>query len=66
MVLNIQPEGKILKPLILRNSFTLKIRQFVTAVRNPYELAASLTAGVISQLNRCLEAIEGRIIPNVI
>lgn len=65
-VLKIDPGSKILKPLTLGNSSNLRVGQPVIAVGNPFGLAASLTTGVISQLNRVLMAPGGRLIPRVI
>ena len=65
-VLKIDPGNKTLKPLVLGNSSNLRVGQPVIAVGNPFGLAASLTTGVISQLNRLLMAPGGRLIPKVI
>lgn len=65
-VLKIDPGDKALRPLILGNSSNLRVGQPVLAIGNPFGFAASLTSGVISQLNRYLVAPGGRLIPNVI
>ena len=65
-VLKIDPGNKTLHPLILANSSSLRVGEPVIAVGNPFGLAASLTTGVISQLNRLLTAPGGRPIPGVI
>ncbi len=65
-VLKINPRDKILHPLDLGNSSNLRVGQPVIAIGNPYGFAASLTSGVISQLDRYLIAPGGRLIPNVI
>jgi len=65
-VLKIDPGNKTLQPLILGNSSNLRVGQPVIAIGNPYGFAASLTSGVISQLNRYLYSPGGRLIPNVI
>ena len=65
-VLKIDPGNKTLHPLILGNSSNLRVGQPVLAIGNPYGFAASLTSGVISQLNRYLYSPGGRLIPNVI
>jgi len=69
-VLKIDAKNKTLHPLILGNSSLLKVGQPVVAIGNPYGFEVSLTAGVISQLNRLLKirTSEGswRYIPNVI
>ncbi|MCX8187194.1 MAG: trypsin-like peptidase domain-containing protein [Nitrososphaeria archaeon] len=65
-VLKINPGNKTLRPLVFGNSSNLRVGQPVIAVGNPFGLAASLTTGVISQLNRVLTAPGGRLIPRVI
>jgi len=69
-VLKIDAKDKPLHPLVLGNSSLLKVGQPVVAIGNPYGFEVSLTAGVISQLNRLLKikTSEGswRYIPNVI
>ena len=65
-VLKINPGNKIIYPLSLGNSSNLRVGQPVVAIGNPYGFAASLTSGVISQLNRYLVAPGGRLIPDVI
>jgi len=65
-VIEINPSGRILKPLHLGNSSELKVGQPVIAVGSPFGLSGSLTTGVISQLGRVLRAPGGRLIPNVI
>ena len=65
-VLKIDPGNKTLRPLVLGNSSNLRVGQPVIAVGNPFGLAASLTTGVISQLDRLLMTPGGRLIPRVI
>jgi S1-C subfamily serine protease len=65
-VLKIEPGGKILHPLSFSDSSKLRVGQPVIAVGNPFGLTATLTTGVISQLNRLLESPGGRGIPGVI
>jgi len=65
-VLKIEPGDKTLRPLTLGNSSDLRVGQPVIAIGNPYGFEASLTSGVISQLNRLLGSPGGRLIPNVI
>mgnify|MGYP001772703222 FL=1 len=65
-LLKIDPGEKILHPLTFGNSSELRVGQPVIAVGNPFGLTATLTTGVISQLNRLLESPGGRGIPGVI
>ena len=65
-LLKIDPGEKILIPLSFGNSSELRVGQPVIAVGNPFGLTATLTTGVISQLNRLLESPGGRGIPGVI
>ncbi len=65
-VLKVEAGEKILYPLVFSDSSKLKVGQPVIAVGNPFGLTATLTTGVISQLNRLLESPGGRGIPGVI
>lgn len=65
-VLKIEPGKKILHALTFSDSSKLRVGQPVIAVGNPFGLTATLTTGVISQLNRLLESPAGRGIPGVI
>jgi len=65
-VLKIEPGEKTLNPLAFSDSSKLRVGQPVIAIGNPFGLTATLTAGVISQLNRLLESPGGRGIPGVI
>jgi len=65
-VLRIQaPAGK-LTPLTVGRSRNLVVGQKVLAIGNPFGLDLTLTTGVVSALNRELQAEEGRTIRDVI
>jgi putative serine protease PepD len=55
-----------LKPAVLGNSDTLKPGQRAIAIGNPYRLENTVTVGVISALDRTLEAKNGFVIRGII
>jgi S1-C subfamily serine protease len=67
-VLSIQVSAESLFPLQLGDSSTLKVGQKALAIGNPFGLERTLTAGIVSSLNRTLEskARPGRLINSVI
>jgi S1-C subfamily serine protease len=65
----LRAEGRDLTPSTLGDSEDLRVGQLVVAIGNPYGLAGSVTAGVVSGLGRSLPTrsrAAGRIVENVI
>jgi S1-C subfamily serine protease len=59
--------GELLKPAALGDSSQVKVGQPVVAIGNPFELEATMTAGIISGLNRTLpSSANGRPIRGLI
>ncbi len=56
----------VLKPAVLGDSDALRPGQMAIAIGNPYRLENTITVGVISALNRTLEAKNGFIIKGII
>ncbi len=65
-VLRIITPGQNLKPLPVGNSSKLKVGQSVFAIGNPFGLDQSLTTGIISALGREINALNNRVIKDVI
>jgi putative serine protease PepD len=65
-VLRIRPDGLTLHPLTLGDSSTAQVGDPVYAIGNPFDLQRTLTTGVISALQRQIQAPNGFTINNVL
>jgi S1-C subfamily serine protease len=65
-VLKIEVPAEKLWPLTMGDSSGLKVGQKVLALGNPFGLERTLTTGVISSLERSIEASNGRTIKGII
>jgi S1-C subfamily serine protease len=65
-LLKIDPDGLNLKPLQLGSSKTAQVGDPVIAIGNPFGLDRTLTTGVVSALQRQIQAPNGFAIDNVI
>ena len=65
-VLKVDPEGLDLKPLALGSSRQVQVGDPVVAIGNPFGLDRTLTTGVVSALQREINAQNGFKITNVI
>jgi putative serine protease PepD len=58
-LIKIEPAGLGLKPLTLASSKSAQVGDAVYAIGNPYGLDETLTRGIVSALNRSIEAPNG-------
>jgi S1-C subfamily serine protease len=65
-VLRIPTEGLTVHPLKLGNSSAVQVGEPVLAIGNPFDLERTLTTGVISALQRQIQAPNGFTITNVL
>jgi S1-C subfamily serine protease len=65
-VLRIRPDGLTLHPLTLGDSSGAQVGDPVYAIGNPFDLERTLTTGVISALQRQIQAPNGFTIDNVL
>lgn len=65
-VLQIDVPGNRLRPITIGTSGDLQVGQKVFAIGNPFGLDQTITSGIISALNREINAVTGRIIRGVI
>ncbi len=65
-VLQVKASSRALTPLPLGNSDTVKVGDSVVAIGNPFGLDRTVTAGIVSALQRPIEAPNGFTIDHVI
>jgi S1-C subfamily serine protease len=65
-VLRIHPDGLTLHPLVLGDSGAAQVGDPVYAIGNPFDLERTLTTGVVSALQRQIQAPNGFTIDNVL
>ena len=65
-LLKVNPDGLRLVPLVLGNSDTVQVGDPTAAIGNPFGLPRSLTTGVVSALQREIQAPNSFAIDNVI
>jgi S1-C subfamily serine protease len=65
-LLKVNPDGLTLVPLILGDSSTVQVGDPTVAIGNPFGLARTLTTGVVSALQRSIQAPNNFAIDNVI
>ena len=65
-VIKVDPEVTILHPVVLGSSSDLTVGEPVAAMGNPFGLSDTLTAGIVSSVERTLEAAENYVIIDII
>lgn len=65
-VIKVNPKVTTLYPVALGNSSNLKVGEQLAAMGNPFGLSDTITAGIVSALERTLEAPGGYIIIDII
>ena len=65
-ILKVDAPAEMLKPVELGTSSNLQVGQSAVAIGNPFAIGQTMTTGVISSLNRTLQAEEGRIMSGLI
>ncbi len=65
-VLKVDPDEATLQPLPLGNSSKIEVGDPVVAIGNPFGFTRTVTTGIVSALQRNIEAPNGFSIPNVI
>lgn len=65
-VIKVEPNEAILKPVVLGSSSELIVGEPVAAMGNPYGLSDTLTVGIVSSLERTLEATANYLIIDII
>lgn len=62
----LRARGPVPPPVVLGDASSLRVGQLVVALGNPFGLAGSVTAGIVSALGRSLPTRSGRVIDEVI
>jgi S1-C subfamily serine protease len=65
-VLKIDAPRELLRPVSIGNSNTLRVGQKIIAIGNPFGLERTMTAGIVSALDRPLRSKTGRMMKNII
>lgn len=66
-VVRVDADPDYLTPLLIGDSSNLRVGERIAAIGNPFGLSGSMTAGIVSQLNRLLPVEEtGFSIPDII
>jgi len=65
-VIEVNPQVTTLHPVMLGNSSNLTVGEPVAAVGNPFGLSDTITAGIVSALERTLDAPGGYVIADII
>lgn len=65
-VIRVDPEVTTLTPVVLGSSSELSVGEPIAAMGNPFGLSDTLTVGIVSSLERTLDAIGGYLIIDVI
>jgi S1-C subfamily serine protease len=65
-VIKVDPEATTLHPVVLGSSSELNVGEPVAAMGNPFGLSDTLTVGIISSLERTLDAAGGYVIIDII
>lgn len=65
-VIKVDPKATVLNPVVLGSSSDLNVGEPVAAMGNPFGLSDTLTVGIVSSLQRTLDAAGGYVIIDII